>query len=410
MKLNIGMVGGGVVGGGVYELLAKHPDVATISKICVRDATKARDFAVDPATTSIVTDIQAILGDPSIDCVIELMGGVGLAKDAIFGAISANKHVITANKALVASQLTELTALLAAHPTVMFGYEAAVCGGIPIINVLQQGFPGDDISEVFGIMNGTTNFMLTKMAAEGATYAAALAEAQALGFAEADPTADVEGHDVQAKIALVAKLAFGTTVDVAAIKTSGISAVDAIDFEYAKAMGATVKLLGTARKGAADLSVYVMAHMVPLAHAAANAPRATNVVHMTTANLGGATFVGPGAGRFPTANSVVADVFRVARAQMPPPFPLQTSFPLASDFEAKFYIRVTTDGQDMEAEVTAAAAQAGVVVTAVAIPVPDARFTVVTTAACAHSAVATMVAALAAHPALKMPPLIMSML
>jgi len=161
VRLNIGMVGAGVVGGGVYELLSRERNAfrrmgleMRITKIAVRDVAKERDFAIDEATTTVVGDVRSIFEDDSIDLVLELMGGVGVAKEVVFGAIASGKHVVTANKALVASCLVELQTALAARPSVRFGYEAAVCGGIPLINTLQQAFVGDDVAEVSGIMNG----------------------------------------------------------------------------------------------------------------------------------------------------------------------------------------------------------------------------------------------------------------
>lgn len=232
--LRIGLFGGGVVGGGTYELIKKcigngrFDSVGAsmeIVKICVRDLNKKRDFEVDPTVTTFTTNYDDILNDKSINVVIELMGGTTHAKDVVFRAIAAGKHVVTANKALIASFLPELMALLDANPSVKFTYEAAVCGGIPIIRALHSDFLSDSITKVMGIMNGTTNFMLCKMEDEGADYGDVLKQAQDLGFAEADPTADVEGHDVQAKIALLAKLSFGVSVPFEEVPTTGISKI-----------------------------------------------------------------------------------------------------------------------------------------------------------------------------------------
>eukprot|EP00622_Pseudochattonella_farcimen_P001638 FR736382.1.p1 GENE.FR736382.1~~FR736382.1.p1 ORF type:complete len:218 (+),score=11.93 FR736382.1:1-654(+) len=191
--------------------------------------------------------------------------------------------------------------------------------------------------------------MLSKMESEGAAYDDVLAEAQALGYAEADPTADVEGFDVQAKIALVAKLAYGTTVPMDAIPTTGISSIDAVDFEYAKMMGATIKLLGTAKMNPAGaLSVYVSPVVLPQTHPAASASGATNLVSIESANLGVTTYVGPGAGRYPTANSVVSDILRVAQGLAPRPFPKQPTQPTLAfepDYSGNFYLRITVADQ-----------------------------------------------------------------
>eukprot|EP00638_Chattonella_subsalsa_P005384 CAMPEP_0117752042 /NCGR_PEP_ID=MMETSP0947-20121206/11368_1 /TAXON_ID=44440 /ORGANISM="Chattonella subsalsa, Strain CCMP2191" /LENGTH=423 /DNA_ID=CAMNT_0005570605 /DNA_START=130 /DNA_END=1401 /DNA_ORIENTATION=- len=346
--LVIGMFGGGTVGGGVYDICEKKRPLfesldanIRIKKICVRSLDKPRDYTVGEGT-AFVTDFNEILEDPEINCVVEVMGGVTAAKDVVYSAIEKGKHVITANKALCAQFLPEIQAKLQANPAVKFGYEAAVCGGIPIINALQQDYLGDSISKVMGIMNGTTNFMLTKMESEGADYAEVLKEAQDLGYAEADPTADVEGHDVQAKIALVAKLAYGVTVPITAIPCSGISSIGSVDFQYAKQMNCTIKLAGVAAKspGGDKLSVYVSPVVCPQTHPLASARMATNIVEITSANMGSTSYVGPGAGRFPTANSVVNDIVRAARGMTGPAFPVAGELPVASDYISKFYIRI----------------------------------------------------------------------
>jgi len=272
--LKIGMLGAGTVGAGVYEILAgriNNPHRSIIvTKIAVRDTSKPREFNILSHTT-ITSDVNSILDDDEIELVVEVMGGVGVAKDFVIGALKRGKSVVTANKALIAENLTEIENLV--HEMggrVKFGFEAAVCGGIPIISVLQNCYNGDVINEIMGICNGTTNYMLGKME-NGAEYSDVLAEAQSLGFAEADPTADVEGHDVRAKIAILARLAFGTTVPVESVPCTGITQISPIDFSYAKSMSCTIKLIGCARRlsqyGEYDgaLSVYVTP-MVCLCH------------------------------------------------------------------------------------------------------------------------------------------------
>ena len=257
--LRIGLIGGGVVGGGTYEILmgrlgatsgtdTKPPmsRACVVTKLCVRDASKKRDFVIDSSLTEVVTDVQSILQDESIDMVVEVMGGTGLAKTVVEGALRAKKSVVTANKALLAEHLDELHQLAVENKTIL-AYEAAVCGGIPIIQTLHSCYTGDIITELMGIANGTTNYMLGKME-EGADYNEVLKEAQDLGFAEADPTADVEGHDVRAKICLLAKLAFGTTVNVEDVPCRGITQITPVDFEYAKLLGCTIKLVGVAKR------------------------------------------------------------------------------------------------------------------------------------------------------------------
>ncbi|CAM9519496.1 unnamed protein product [Chrysoparadoxa australica] len=349
IPLKIGMFGGGTVGGGVYELCEAKRELfevlgchADIAKICVRDASKKRDFAMK-SSTLLTQDYDEILEDDSINCVVELMGGVTDAKDVVFKAIEKGKHVITANKALVAQHLPEIEALLKKHPEVLFAYEAAVCGGIPIIATLQNDYLGDNITKICGIMNGTTNFMLSKMENEGADYDDVLKEAQELGFAEADPTADVEGHDVQAKVALLAKLAFGVSVPTEAVPCQGISKLTSADFEFAKMMKSTIKLLGTAMLNAdgSKLSVFVSPVLVPFTSPIASSQGPGNIVSITSANLGTSSYAGPGAGRFPTANSVVSDIVRIGRGLGVSPFPYNKPMTLEGDFEGEFYTRIT---------------------------------------------------------------------
>ena len=251
------MIGAGTVGGGVYELIMNRlgggssssnptsetspPATATpiITKICVRDASKPRDFHIDASSTQIVTDVQSILNDSEIDLVIEVAGGVTFAKDAVYASLKSGKSVVTANKALLAENLAEIIDLVNetnnngdTKQSVKFGYEASVCGGIPIIHTLQYVYKGDIINEVMGICNGTTNYMLGKME-DGMDYDEVLKEAQDLGFAEAGPAADVEVYDVRAKIAILAKLAFGTTVPLDTIPCMGITDISVVDFAYA---------------------------------------------------------------------------------------------------------------------------------------------------------------------------------
>ena len=348
-KLKIGIFGGGVVGGGVYQIISRKMNNGKfnkiginleISKICVRSLDKLRDYKLGDECT-FVTNYDDILLDDSINCVVEVMGGVTDAKDVVFKAIEKGKHVITANKALVAKHLVEIKDLLKENPNVQFCYEAAVCGGIPIIHSLQSDFIGDDITKVMGIMNGTTNFMLTKMEKEGVSYDKVLKEAQDLGYAEADPTADVEGHDVQAKIALLANLAYGQVIPIRHIPTIGISSISSVDFEYAKILGSTIKLVGCASLNQnKTISVYVSPMIVSLDSALSSATGAGNMVLVESNNNIESTFAGPGAGRYPTANSVVNDIIRLNLGQVTKPFPLEDNIKINNNYNASFYVRI----------------------------------------------------------------------
>lgn len=381
LSLNIGMFGCGTVGGGVFELLhnpVKRQSLqkmgvdALVSKICVRDPSKKRELQhLQASQTQFTAKYSDILDDSNINCVVELMGGVDDAKDVVFGAIRAGKHVVTANKALVANFMPEIEQLLKEHPEVSFGYEAAVAGGIPIIHTLQGAYKSDTITEIAGIMNGTTNYMLSKMEAEGVAYDAVLKEAQDLGFAEANPSADVDGFDVQSKIAILAKLGFGGIVKPAEIPTVGISRISSADFEYAKMMDSTIKLLGVAKqlKPADDktgipqeVTVYVSPVVVKHSNVIASITGATNLVNVRSENLDSSAYVGPGAGRFPTANSVMNDIIQLARGDAPlDPFNADLPVTLQPDYEAHFYVRITiTDGLGVIRHVGQLAEESGV--------------------------------------------------
>jgi homoserine dehydrogenase len=421
----IGMFGGGVVGGGVVEILKR--EVAklenrgvevTIKKICVRDATKKRDYEL-PTGCSYVTNYDDILDDAEIDTVLELMGGTTSAKDVVFKAIEKGKNVITANKALIAGHMSELEALLAAHPQVKFLYEAAVGGGIPIIDTMQTTLAADSISRMCGIMNGTTNFMLSKMFLEGADYGAVLKEAQDLGFAEADPTADVEGHDVRAKIAILCKLAFGTQVSLEDIACKGISKLTSDDFAYAKdSLNSTINNLGMAMKNDdGSLSVFVSPVVVPLTNVIGGVNGATNIVSITSANMVESSLVGQGAGRFPTANSVVQDIVLLAKGISHSPFP---SVPkgeemvISKDYSAKFYVRLhITDGTGIIKSVGQICEDHEISINCILqttiLDRTDVKF-VVCTESCKESAVAAMVKDFENFPFCKSAPMYMPML
>jgi homoserine dehydrogenase len=359
----------GTVGGGVYELLKNHALTfphsrsIVIQKICVRSLDKPRDFNINDGDCELVTDPDSILKDDEIDCVVEVMGGTTVAKTVVMEALAQKKAVVTANKALLAAHLDEI---VAAAGATLIGMEAAVCGGIPIIHALQTCYAGDTIRSVSGIMNGTTNYMLCKME-EGAGYDDVLKEAQQLGFAEADPTADVEGHDVgcqrcwqynmntsfsllrlcrmqvRAKIAILAKLAFGQTVPESQISCKGISQLALADIDFSKSNYSTIKLVGTAACADGKLSVRVTPVMVSNSHFLATARGAGNAVVVDSINMNLTTYGGPGAGRFPTANSIVADILRVAAGTTGPLFPKQTTnLVVDKDYESTFYIRIST--------------------------------------------------------------------
>ena len=256
----LGIFGGGTVGGGIVEILQKKKDHLKkltgndieIVALCVRDMSKTRDFEI-PEGCAVTDKYDDILKDDSIDMVIEVMGGTEDAKKVVYDSLKAGKDVVTANKALIAKHLPEIESILekvnsGRDDLVEFRYEAAVCGGIPIIRSMQSDFVGDDVTMLSGIINGCTNFMLTAMDKGGLSYEAALAEAAELGYAEADPTLDVGGFDARSKLRILMRLAMGVEVDEDEISCRGITDLTKLDFEYAKMMGGTIKLIGVAKQ------------------------------------------------------------------------------------------------------------------------------------------------------------------
>jgi homoserine dehydrogenase len=311
-------------------------------QICCRDVDKKRDFEID-ASVKVTSNPADILEDDEIDMVLELLSGVELAKTVVLSSIRAGKHVVTANKALLASHMAEIEEAMADHPQVGLGYEAAVAGGIPIIRSLQTSFPGDRVTRVAGILNGTTNFMLSSMSATGESFSDELAKAQALGYAEADPTADVDGWDALAKLVILIRLCFGVRLTLADIPPVGIREVTAEDFEYAGLLESTIKLVGSAHVDSA-LSASLCPFLVPKDSVVGSVHGVNNLVSIVTDNLGELSMQGPGAGRFATANSVVSDAVSIARGRvgLAEAFPVALTTELAVDMDlhSRFYVRL----------------------------------------------------------------------
>jgi homoserine dehydrogenase len=321
MTIGIGLLGLGTVGAGVAAILSdpagRHPlvDQLRLVKVAVRDAGRARPIALDSAL--LTTDAEAVIHDPAVDIVVEVIGGLEPARSLILAAIAAGKSVVTANKAVIARHGEEITAAAASRGVYVL-IEAAVGGGIPIIEPLKQSLGGNRLQRVSGIINGTTNYILSRMADEGAAYADVLAEAQRLGYAEADPAADVEGGDAADKIAILAGLAYGGAVERTAIPTEGISALQARDVSYADQLGFRVKLLAVAQRLGADsdgteqLDVRVHPTLVPKDHPLAGVNGVNNAILVEGDPVGRVMFYGPGAGAGPTASAVVADILNIA--------------------------------------------------------------------------------------------------
>ena len=316
--IRIGMLGCGTVGGGVATILAREADDITartgakleLVRIAVRDASRDRGLGL-PAGI-FTTDPLAVVEAEDVDVVVEVMGGRQPAGSLIRRALELGKPVVTANKELVAHEGPELYAAAQAAG-VDLAYEAAVAGAIPIIKPLKESLAGDRVLRVVGILNGTTNYILTRMTEEGADYAEVLADAQALGYAEADPTADVGGHDAAAKCAILASLAFDTTVHADDVFTQGIETVTATDIRVADRLGYVIKLLGIASEVDGRVGVRVHPAFLPKEHPLASVRGAFNAVYVEAAAAGELMFYGPGAGAEPTGSAVVGDVIDVAR-------------------------------------------------------------------------------------------------
>ncbi len=314
-----------------------------VVRVAVRDLDKTRSVSL-PADV-LTEDPMEVVNHPDVQLVVEIMGGEDPAGDLVAAALRAGKPVVTANKALISSRGKELIAL-AEKSGVPLLFEAAVAGGIPIIRPLSETLAGEQIDRVLGIVNGTTNYILTKMAEEGAEYKAALAEAQELGYAEADPTADVSGADAAAKAAILASLAFGTWVAGDRVYTEGIERIDATDLRIAGELGYVIKLLAVAENSEAGINVRVHPTFVPADHPLAVIRGATNAVFVEGPSFDQLLFAGPGAGGAPTATAVLGDVVDAARellagAQVAPPIRFQPGRVL--DFESAsttWYLRL----------------------------------------------------------------------
>ncbi len=317
-EMRVGLLGCGTVGSAVARTLAEHgDDIARragvrlrITRVAVRDPQRQRDTPL-PAT-AFTTDGASIVDDPDVDVVIELLGGLEPAKGLVLRSLAAGKPVVTGNKELLATAGAELED--AAHAGgADLAYEAAVAGGIPLIRPLRESLAGDRVTRMLGILNGTTNYILTQMSERGWAFDEALAEAQRLGYAEADPTADVEGFDAAAKCAIVASIAFDTRVSEADVYREGIAGITAQDIADAARLGYVVKLLAIAELDNGDVSVRVHPAMVPVAHPLASVRDSFNAVFVEAEKAGELMFYGRGAGGDPTATSVIGDLIRVAR-------------------------------------------------------------------------------------------------
>jgi len=315
--VGIGILGGGTVGGTLARkilddsgaIAAKSGIELSLVRVAVRDATKKRLF---PASL-VTTDPVAVVDDPAVSLVVELMGGIEPARELVLRALAAGKPVVTANKELIAREGPALFAQAAASGVSLL-FEAAVGGGIPLIRPLSESLAGERLTRVMGIVNGTTNYILTSMESTGASYSDALADAQALGYAEADPTADVGGGDAAAKAAILAGLAFGTWVGSERVYREGIDRIESRDIAYARQLGYCIKLLAVAEMlEGSGAAVRVHPALVPLDHPLAHVRGPANAVFVEGPSVGELFFMGPGAGGEPTATAVLGDVIDAAR-------------------------------------------------------------------------------------------------
>ncbi len=312
--VKVAVLGYGTVGSGVVEVLRENKEPVAVKageEICVAHVLDLREFPGDPVMDVLTHDYQDILNDPETSIVVETMGGIHPAYEFTKSALMAGKSVCTSNKALVAEHGTELMQTAAAHG-VQYLFEASCGGGIPIIRAMNSSLRADVIDEISGILNGTTNYILTKMARDGSGFAEALKEAQAHGYAEADPTADVEGYDAQRKIAILSSVAYGSFIDYREVYCEGITKITAEDIKYALAMGAAIKLLAVSRRTADGVSARVCPVMIPAEHPLYSVNGVFNAVFIHGNMLGDAMFYGSGAGKLPTASAVCGDVIDIA--------------------------------------------------------------------------------------------------
>jgi homoserine dehydrogenase len=324
--LRIGVAGLGNVGSSVVRMIARQDNVLTercgrpvrVTAVSARD--RGKDRNIDLSTYEWFDNPVDLAKHGNVDCVVELVGGAeGAALGTVEAALASGKHVVTANKALLARHGLAL-ARVAESRGVALAFEASAAGGIPIVKTLREGLPGNNVGRIYGILNGTCNYILSRMEMEGLTFDACLAEAQRLGYAEADPTFDVEGFDTAHKLAILTSLAFGTQIDADAIYIEGISKITPLDLSMARELGYRVKLLGVAERTSTGIEQRVHPTMVPRDSAIAQVMGVTNAVTIDADAVRELTLIGPGAGGDATASAVVADIADVAAGQMAPPF------------------------------------------------------------------------------------------
>ena len=381
--IQVGLLGIGVVGTGTFNVLKRNqPEIQRragrgieITMVADLDIERARSVVGEGVT--VVNDARAVLANPDIDIVIELIGGYGIAKKLVLEAIAAGKHVVTANKALLAVHGTEIFAAASAKGVIV-AFEAAVAGGIPIIKALREGLTANRIEWIAGIINGTTNFILSEMRSKGLDFADVLKEAQRLGYAEADPTFDIEGIDAGHKVTIMSAIAFGVPVQFDKAYVEGISKLSAQDIRYAEQLGYRIKLLGIAKRRAEGIELRVHPSLVPAKRLIANVEGAMNAVVVQGDAVGTTLYYGKGAGSEPTASAVIADLVDVTRlhtadaAQRVPHLAFQpdamSDLPILpmSEVVTSYYLRLrVADQAGVLAKVTGILAEADISIDAV---------------------------------------------
>jgi len=387
--INIGLLGIGTVGGGTYTVLKRNQEeiarregrAIVVKMIADRDLDRARSFADQGV---IVTDnAHEVTTHPDIDIVVELIGGQTIAKDLILEAIAHGKHVVTANKALLANHGTEIFAAARAKG-VMVAFEAAVAGGIPIIKALREGLTANRITWIAGIINGTSNFILSEMRDKGLSFEQVLAEAQKLGYAEADPTYDIEGIDAAHKITLMSAIAFGIPVQFSKVYTEGITKLTGEDIRYAEDLGYRIKLLGITKRVEKGIELRVHPTLIPVRRLIANVEGVMNAIVVKGDAVGATLYYGAGAGAEPTASSVIADLVDVTRMQTADPMhrvptlsfqpDLLSDTPVISmnDVETSYYLRMQViDKPGVMAEITRIVAENDISISALIQKEPD---------------------------------------
>jgi homoserine dehydrogenase len=393
-KIHVGIVGGGTVGGGVWQALQRNgPLMAArlgvaleVTGVAVRDPGRAR--AVDIPRDRITGDWRTVVEDPRNQIVVELMGGTSTARDVVRRALSLGKPVVTANKALISAHGPELFALAAKNGTNLY-YEAAVAGGIPIIKAIRESFAGNRLLRIAGIVNGTCNYILTRMKLEGAEFADVLADAQRLGYAEAEPSLDIDGHDAAHKTGILASLAHGFWVKPEEIHTEGIRHVSKLDIQFAAQLGYTIRLLGivqpvaahksrSKRPGSAAIQVTVYPALVPNSHVLASVNHAFNAVAIRGDVVGDTLFYGRGAGQDPTASSVLSDLadavldLRAGNHHRVPPFVAHDGSAKVAPIDgivSRFYVRLeVADRPGVFARIASILAQARIGISSIIQP------------------------------------------